>query len=204
MPGKVLALIFSLFMIAPLRAGTVLILGDSLSAGYGIADQKNWVALLDQKLRQYPGNWQTVNLSTSGDTTSNGLAKLPAALKKYKPEIVVIELGANDGLRGLSLLQMSKNLETMINMSRQSNARVVLLATKLPPNYGQQFLTRFDKAYEDLAQKYQLVFVAMFLEGVAGHREYMQNDNIHPNMAAQSKILDNVWPVIEPLIKNNN
>lgn len=182
----------------------MLILGDSLSAGYGIADQKNWVALLDQKLRQYPGNWQTVNLSTSGDTTSNGLAKLPAALKKYKPEIVVIELGANDGLRGLSLLQMSKNLETMINMSRQSNARVVLLATKLPPNYGQQFLTRFDKAYEDLAQKYQLVFVAMFLEGVAGHREYMQNDNIHPNMAAQSKILDNVWPVIEPLIKNNN
>ncbi|RAP37388.1 arylesterase [Legionella quinlivanii] len=204
MPGKVLALIFSLFMIAPLRAGTVLILGDSLSAGYGIADQKNWVALLDQKLRQYPGNWQTVNLSTSGDTTSNGLTKLPAALKKYKPEIVVIELGANDGLRGLSLAQMSKNLETMINMSRQSNARVVLLATKLPPNYGQQFLTRFDKAYEDLAQKYQLVFVAMFLEGVAGHREYMQNDNIHPNMAAQSKILDNVWPVIEPLIKNNN
>ncbi|WP_133140583.1 arylesterase [Legionella genomosp. 1] len=204
MPGKVLALIFSLFMIAPLRADTVLILGDSLSAGYGIADQKNWVALLDQKLREYPGNWQTVNLSTSGDTTSNGLAKLPAALKKYKPEIVVIELGANDGLRGLSLAQMSKNLETMINMSRQSNARVVLLATKLPPNYGQQFLTRFDKAYEDLAQKYQLVFVAMFLEGVAGHREYMQNDNIHPNMAAQSKILDNVWPVIEPLIKSNN
>ncbi|KTD52029.1 Esterase TesA precursor [Legionella quinlivanii] len=191
-------------MIAPLWAGTVLILGDSLSAGYGLADQKNWVALLDQKLRQYPGNWQTVNLSTSGDTTSNGLAKLPAALQKYKPEIVVIELGANDGLRGLSLLQMSKNLETMINMSRQSNARVVLLATKLPPNYGQQFLTRFDKAYKDLAQKYKLVFVAMFLEGVAGHREYMQNDNIHPNMAAQSKILDNVWPVIEPLIKNTN
>ncbi|KTC68810.1 Esterase TesA precursor [Legionella birminghamensis] len=190
-------------MIAPLQAGTLLIVGDSLSAGYGLADQKNWVGLLEQKLKSYPGNWKTVNISTSGDTTINGLAKLPDALEKYKPGIVVIELGANDGLRGLSIEEMSKNLETMINLSRQSGAKVVLLATKLPPNYGQQFLSRFDQAYQDLAKKYQLVFVAMFLEGVAGHREYMQNDNIHPNQAAQGKIFDNVWPVIEPLLKSN-
>lgn len=139
-------------MIAPLQAGTLLIVGDSLSAGYGLADQKNWVGLLEQKLKSYPGNWKTVNISTSGDTTINGLAKLPDALEKYKPGIVVIELGANDGLRGLSIEEMSKNLETMINLSRQSGAKVVLLATKLPPNYGQQFLSRFDQAYQDLAK----------------------------------------------------
>lgn len=176
-------------------------LGDSLSAGYGIDVQKGWVALLAKQLQQ-KGHFKVINISTSGDTTSNGLAKIHAALQKYSPKIVIIELGANDGLRGLSLPQMKNNFVTMITESQKSGAQVLLLATELPPNYGPQYLEQFKQVYTELAQTYKVALVPMFLEGIAGHDALMQKDGLHPNEQAQQKILDNVWPQLQKLITN--
>lgn len=188
-----------MFIIAPIQARTIVIIGDSLSAGYGINAQKGWVTLLSEKLQQQ-GDIKVINLSTSGDTTSNGLAKLAPALKKYTPDVVIIELGANDGLRGLSISQMQTNLETMVKDSQKSGAKVLLLATYLPPNYGSKFLQQFKNVYKDIAQNYKIVVVPMFLEGVAGHNDLMQSDGLHPNEKAQPLILENVWPHLKTML----
>lgn len=188
-----------MFIIAPIQARTIVIIGDSLSAGYGINAQKGWVTLLSEKLQQQ-GGIKVINLSTSGDTTSNGLAKLAPALKKYTPDVVIIELGANDGLRGLSISQMQTNLETMVKDSQKSGAKVLLLATYLPPNYGSKFLQQFKNVYKDIAQNYKIVVVPMFLEGVAGHNDLMQSDGLHPNEKAQPLILENVWPHLKIML----
>ncbi len=199
---KPLNLLFIFFLIiAPLQAKNIVVLGDSLSAGYGIDVQKGWVNLLAEKL-QKKGDFKVINISTSGDTTSNGLAKIHTALQKYTPKIIIIELGANDGLRGLPLSQMKNNFVTMITESQNSGAQVLLLATELPPNYGPQYLEQFKQIYTELAQNYKVALIPMFLEGVAGHDELMQKDGLHPNEQAQYKILGNVWPQLKKLIAN--
>lgn len=191
-------LFFYSLIIAPLHAKNIVIIGDSLSAGYGIDPQKGWVNLLATKLEKQD-KFKIINLSTSGDTTSNGLAKFDNALKKYEPAIIIIELGANDGLRGLSLSQMKSNLETMLKKSKAAGIKVLLLATYLPPNYGPVYTKQFNQVFQDLAITYNAALVPMFLDGVAGNTLYIQNDRLHPNEKAQPIILDNVWPKLVPL-----
>ena len=188
-----------LCIITPLHAKNIVVIGDSLSAGYGIDPQKGWVNLLSAKLKD-KGQFQVVNLSTSGDTTSNGLAKLPHALEQYKPDILIIELSANDGLRGLAISEIKNNLSSMIEQGQKTGAKVLLLGTYLPPNLGPEYLKQFNNNLKDLADHYHIAFVPMFLVGVAGHQQLMQNDGLHPNEMAQPMILNNIWPTLMPLL----
>ncbi|WED44047.1 arylesterase [Legionella cardiaca] len=204
MKANILFLFLLIFIIAPLQAKTILILGDSLSAAYGIDVRDGWVNLLREKLKTQKYDYNIVNISTSGDTTKNGLSKLPQALKTYQPEIVVIQLGANDGLRGLPTTAMKLNLEQMIKESQKINAKVLLIATKLPPNYGPSYLKKFGEVYQELATQYHISLIPMFLEGVAGKSQFMQKDGLHPNQQAQAKILTNIWPILEPLLYKLN
>lgn len=192
---------FLLFVIiAPLQAKNIVVLGDSLSAGYGIDVKKGWVHLLAETL-QKDGDYKVINISTSGDTTSNGLSKINAALQHYRPAVIIIELGANDGLRGLPVQHIKKNVALLINKSHKSGAKVLLLATDLPPNYGPQYLEQFKNIYADLARTYQVALVPMFLEGVAGHDNLLQKDGLHPNEEAQQRILENIWPHLKPMLE---
>ncbi|STX27561.1 Esterase TesA precursor [Legionella beliardensis] len=197
---KFLYILSFIFMITPLQAKTILVLGDSLSAAYGIEENQGWVSLLKERLKEESLPYQVVNYSTSGDTTRNGLAKLPEALSKHKPDIVIIELGANDGLRGLSIPELKRNLEKLIVQSQDRSAKVLLLATLLPPNYGASYLAKYKQVYVDLSQQYQTLLIPMFLEGVAGNPTWMQSDGLHPNQKAQVKILNNIWPVLKQML----
>ena len=181
-------------------AGTVLIVGDSISAGFGLDTRKGWVALLEQRLKQEGFDDKVVNASISGDTSAGGLARLPAALATHKPDGVVIELGGNDGLRGQPPAQLQQNLASMIQQSRDSGAKVLLLGMQIPPNYGKRYVEAFAKVFGDVAQKEKVPFVPFFLEGVGGHPELMQADGLHPAVAAQDKLLENVWPTLKPLL----
>ena len=181
-------------------AGTVLIVGDSISAGFGLDTRKGWVALLEQRLKQEGFDDKVVNASISGDTSAGGLARLPAALATHKPDVVVIELGGNDGLRGQPAAQLQQNLASMIQQSRDSGAKVLLLGMQIPPNYGKRYVEAFAKVFGDVAQKEKVPFVPLFLEGVGGHPELMQADGLHPAVAAQDKLLENVWPTLKPLL----
>lgn len=181
-------------------AGTVLIVGDSISAGFGLDTRKGWVALLEQRLKQEGFDDKVVNASISGDTSAGGLARLPAALATHKPDVVVIELGGNDGLRGQPPAQLQQNLASMIQQSRDSGAKVLLLGMQIPPNYGMRYVEAFAKVFGDVAQKEKVPFVPFFLEGVGGHPELMQADGLHPAVAAQDKLLENVWPTLKPLL----
>lgn len=191
-------LIFLLLFSIASYTKTILVLGDSLSAGYGIELEKDWVSLLAMRLKAQ--DYIVINLSTSGDTSSNGLAKLPGALTRYQPTIVIIELGANDALRGLPLDVLQQNLDKMIVQARAHSAKVLLLATELPPNYGPHYLQRFRQVYLELVKKYPIAFHAMFLQKVAGVPTLMQSDGLHPNQQAQEMILDNVWLKLQPLL----
>lgn len=181
-------------------AGTVLIVGDSISAGFGLDTRKGWVALLEQRLKQEGFDDKVVNASISGDTSAGGLARLPAALATHKPDVVVIELGGNDGLRGQPPAQLQQNLASMIQQSRDSGAKVLLLGMQIPPNYGKRYVEAFAKVFGDVAQKEKVPFVPFFLEGVGGHPELMQADGLHPAVVAQDKLLENVWPTLKPLL----
>jgi acyl-CoA thioesterase I len=182
---------------------TILIFGDSLSAAFGIPKEKGWVNLLAQRLKDNQLPYEVANASVSGETTAGGLSRLPAALKQFKPSIVVIELGANDGLRGLPLDAMKNNLEKMIAACKQINARVVLLGMFIPPNYGPKYTNGFKQVYLDLSQTHKTPFVPFFLDGVSGHSDLVIEDGLHPNVNAQTKLLDNVWPTFKPLLTNN-
>lgn len=198
-------LILFIAAIAPLQAKTIVVLGDSLSAAYGIDPQKGWVHLLAEKLKKEGNaNVNIINLSTSGDTTSNGLAKIEHGLKKYQPEVIIIELGANDGLLGLAIPYIKTNLETMIKISQKAGAKVLLLATTIPSNRGQKYLEQFKEIYLTLAKTYQIPVVPMFLEGVAGQDNLMQADGLHPNELAQPIILNNVWPQFKAVLETQN
>lgn len=193
-------LVLTLLLPAPSFAGTLLVVGDSLSAAYGIDVQSGWVTLLQQRLDAQGSRYKVVNASISGDTTAGGLARLPQALAAQRPEIVIIELGGNDGLRGLPLTQMKNNIAAMITKARAQGARVLLVGIYLPPNYGRQYLERFRAVYRDLAAQYSVPLVPFLLDGVATQSNLMQADGIHPTAEAQPTILENIWSHLRPLL----
>ncbi|MDG4562799.1 MAG: arylesterase [Candidatus Competibacter sp.] len=180
----------------------ILVLGDSLSAGYGIPVEKGWVSLLQRRLVERGFPYRVVNASISGDTTSGGLSRLPAALELHRPAIVVLELGANDGLRGQPPMAMSRNLSQMIERSQQAGARVLLAEMRIPPNYGPLYAQKFQATFEELAQHYAIPLIPFLLDGVAGNPALIQDDGLHPRAEAQPRILDNVWAVLEPALKS--
>jgi len=186
---------------AAAAAPTILVLGDSLSAGYGIDVRDGWVNLLAQRLRKQGYPHTVVNASISGETTAGGFTRLPAALQRHRPEVVILELGANDGLRGLSLAQTRANLESMIKAAQAAGGRVLLVGIHLPPNYGPEYTRKFRGVYDDLVRRYRLAYAPFLLEGVALTPGLMQADGLHPRASAQPRLLDNVWPYLEPLLK---
>ena len=184
---------------APAR--TVLVLGDSLSAAYGLAASQGWVALTAQKMRTTHPNWRVVNASISGETTAGGAARIAAELKRSRPTVVVVELGANDGLRGLSLQQTRANLDQIVATSARSGARVLLVGMRMPPNFGPIYTQGFEKTYVDLSKKYKTALLPFLLAPIAAERKNFQADNMHPVAAAQPRLRDHVWPSLLPLLK---
>lgn len=180
---------------------TVLVLGDSLSAEYGLNRGTGWVALLEKKLKAEKLDAAIVNASISGETTSGGRARLPALLTQHKPDIVVIELGANDGLRGQPVAAAEANLRNMVTLAQKSKAKVVLVGMRMPPNYGRAYTESFFGMYSKLAKEYKTTLVPFMLEGVAEKPALFQADRLHPNANAHPTILANIWPQLQPLVK---
>ena len=179
----------------------ILVLGDSLSAGYGIPVDQGWVARLQRRLDAEGYGYAVVNASVSGETTVGALERLPRALERHKPALVIIELGGNDGLRGLPVTELRANLEALVSGSREAGARVLLAAVRMPPNYGPQYTEKFYAVYEGVAKDLRVPWVPFFLEGIALREDLFQDDGIHPDLEAQPILLDNVWPVLKPLLK---
>ncbi len=199
---SLISILFMLLMwVSPLQAKTLLVLGDSLSAAYGIPAEQGWVHLLEQELKQREWANRVINASISGETSSGGLQRLPRLLSDYQPDLVMLELGANDGLRGTPLSVMEQNLRQLVELSRQSGAEVMLVGIRIPPNYGPQYTQRFYSIYTDLAQEYQLPLVPFLLERVALKPQFMQADGLHPTAAAQPILLQTVWPHLAPLLQ---
>jgi acyl-CoA thioesterase-1 len=185
---------------SPAAARTLLVVGDSLSAAYGMDVGSGWVALLGKRLERQKFDYQVVNASISGDTTANGLARLPGLLAAHQPAIVIIELGGNDGLRGLALEQMKHNITAMVTKARARQARVLLVGMQLPPNYGNYYIQRFRDIYREIAAEQQVGLAPFLLDGIATNRALMQPDGIHAKAKAQQKMLGNVWPHLRPLL----
>ncbi|WP_418655337.1 arylesterase [Acinetobacter ursingii] len=180
------------------EAKTILIVGDSISAGYGINPEQGWVQLLQKRLdQQYPKQHKVVNASVSGETTSGALARMPKLLQNYKPDVVVIELGGNDALRGQPPQMIQKNLGQLVQQSQQAKAKVLLFGMKIPPNYGTAYSQAFENNYKVISQQYKIKLLPFFMQGIAGHKDLMQNDQIHPNAKAQSILLNNAYPYIK-------
>ena len=196
-------ILLGLTLISPAQAQdlnkpTLLITGDSLSAEYGISRGSGWVALLTSRLQKEGSNWEVMNASISGETTSGGLTRLPKLLSQKKPKLVIIELGANDALRGLPLAETEKNIRTMVELSKKSGAEVLLVGMRIPPNYGQEYTQQFAQRYVRIAKSQQVALLPFFLEGGAQRNELFQADRIHPNEAAQSIMFQNVWTALAP------
>jgi acyl-CoA thioesterase-1 len=181
-------------------ASTVLVVGDSISAGLGLETSQGWVNLMQKRLQEGGFEQKVVNASISGDTSAGGLARLPALLAEHKPSLVIIELGGNDGLRGQAPAQLQQNLASMVEQSQKAGAKVLLLGMRLPPNYGERYNKAFAAAFSNLATEKQVPLVPFFLEGVGGVPELMQADGIHPTASAQTRLLDNAWPAVKPLL----
>ncbi|WP_353156012.1 arylesterase [Herminiimonas fonticola] len=179
---------------------TILVLGDSLSAEYGLARGEGWVNLLQKKLATEKITAPIINASISGETTSGGKARLPSLLAKHQPAIVVIELGANDALRGLSLAATQENLRAMIKSAKTAKAKILLIGMQIPPNYGSDYTKQFSALFPKLAQETKSSLVPFMLQGVADKTELFQADRIHPNAEAHPRILDNIWPQLKPLL----
>jgi acyl-CoA thioesterase-1 len=179
-------------------ARTILVLGDSLSAAYGIPQSSGWVSLLGERLKQRRSDYTVVNASISGETTAGGAARIGKALAS-KPAIVVVELGGNDGLRGLPVTEMKKNLAAIVQASKREGARVVLVGMQLPPNYGVPYVNQFRAAFGEVAKNERVAFVPLLLEGL-DKREYFQADNLHPTAAAQPILLENVWKKLAAMV----
>jgi len=193
-----------LMMCLPLAAsagGTILIYGDSLSVGYGLSQDAGWPTLLQARLKQKAMDYTVANAGTSGETTSGGAARIAVALKAHQPKVVIVALGANDGLRGLPLAQMRANLANIVRASQKAGSRVLLVGMRLPPNYGERYTRQFAQVYVDLAREYKTALAPFLLEGVADRRELFQEDNMHPTAKAQPVILDNVWKALAPMLK---
>lgn len=181
-------------------AETVLVVGDSISAAFGLEIEQGWVSLLEKRLARQDESHDVINASISGDTTAGGLSRLPRLLAEHDPDVVVLELGGNDGLRGQPPLQMKQNLAAMIERSRDSGAEVVLLGMRMPPNLGARYTEAYAEAFDSLAEEADVAYVPFFLEGVGGVPGLMQHDGVHPMAQAQERLLDNAWEALEPLL----
>ena len=179
----------------------ILIYGDSLSAGYGLAQAQGWGSLLQKKLTAEHYPYTVVNASISGETTSGGSTRFAATLTKFKPTIIILELGANDGLRGLPIQSMAQNLNNMIVLGKKSKAKILLIGMKIPPNYGPKYTASFSQTYLKLSQQHQVALVPFMLENIAAKPSLIQDDGLHPNTLGQPLILYNIWPKLKPLLK---
>ena len=190
--------------VAPAQGATrtLMVFGDSLSAAYGISPSQGWVNLLGERIARAGLPWKVVNASVSGETTDGGLRRLGEDLKRHKPDLVLVELGANDALRGQPLATTRKNLETMIRLSREARAEPVLIGLMIPPNYGIEYAREFSQLYSGTAKKERVAIVPFLLEGIVERRDLFQPDQLHPTASAQGMILDTVWKVVEPLLKS--
>jgi acyl-CoA thioesterase-1 len=178
----------------------ILVLGDSLSAAYGMRVEQGWVSLLQERMRSSGYGYRVVNASASGETTGGALARLPRALEKHRPAVVIIELGGNDGLRGLPIKDVRSNFDSLVRLSRKAGARILLVGMRIPPNYGPAYTQAFHDMFGEVASRHQVPLVPFFLDGIALDDALMQEDGLHPNAAAQPRLLDQVWPKLLPLL----
>jgi acyl-CoA thioesterase I len=182
---------------------TILVMGDSLSAAYGIRPEQGWVALLAQRLQAQGYGYELVNASVSGETSGGGLQRLPRALQLHQPGMVILELGANDGLRGLQVAETKENLMKMVQLSQNAGARVLLVGIRIPPNYGPRYANEFAEIYPELAKQFHLPLVPFLLEKVALDPTLMQDDGLHPNARGEPLVLETLWQGLGPLLKKN-
>lgn len=180
---------------------SILVLGDSLSAAYGIAAARGWVALLGERVARERPDYRVVNASVSGETSAGGRARMAGELARHRPAVVIVELGGNDGLRGLTPAQMKDNLAAIVSSAQQAGARVLLVGMKVPPNYGPEYAERFERVFAEVQKRYRTALVPFLLEGFAERRELFQADGIHPTEEAQPLILERIWPALAPLLK---
>ncbi|WP_421706071.1 arylesterase [Alloalcanivorax xenomutans] len=194
-------LLVILLFLAPLlgRAQGIVVLGDSISAGYGLQETEGWVHLLGQRLVSQCSAMPVINASVSGETSDGGVSRLPALLERHQPDVLVLELGGNDGLRGLPPSRLAGNLEKMVSLGQQAGARVVLLGMRIPPNYGRAYTERFEAVFKQVAENNALPWVPFFLDGVVEAGQ-IQGDGIHPTAEAQPTLLDNAWPVLREVL----
>jgi acyl-CoA thioesterase-1 len=184
------------------EAPVILVFGDSISAGYGLAHvEQGWVELLKTRLKAQGYGYQVVNASVSGETTAGGLARLPRALELHHPQIVVIELGGNDGLRALPIAQMRANLARMIDLAAAAGAKILLLGMRMPPNYGLEYTEQFSASFSDIAREKKIPLMPFLFNDIAQSQSLLQDDDIHPNALGQPKLLENVWPRLVPLLR---
>lgn len=201
---SVFLVLFLAFNAHSAEAPTVLIFGDSLSAGYGIDVDQSWATLLQSRLEAQGYEHRVVNASISGETTEGGVAGIQSALDSFRPVLVILELGGNDGLRGLPPARMQANLEKIVRASEAAGAAVVLLGIRIPSNYGPRYRDEFENAFRDVAASCKIRWIEFFMEGIAENPELMQDDGIHPNAAAQPRLLDNAWPIVRAALDNVN
>ncbi|WP_306602454.1 arylesterase [Azonexus sp.] len=199
---RLVLFLFALFLAAPsaIAAKTIMVMGDSLSAGYGIRPEQAWPSLLDRRLNEKRLDYNVVNLSISGETTAGGQSRMVEAIRKYQPSIVILALGSNDGLRGLPLGQIRGNLDAMVDSAKKSGARVLVAGMRLPPNYG-PYADQFLQSFVDIAKTKQTALLPFLLEPVATRADLFQADQLHPTAEAQPLLLDHVWPKLQPLLK---
>jgi acyl-CoA thioesterase-1 len=182
-------------------AGTILVYGDSLSAAYGIGQKEGWVTLLEERLKQRRLDYSVANASISGETTSGGVTRIDDALARFKPDVVIVALGGNDGLRGLPVPEMKANLERIVRAAQARKAKVLVAGMRMPPNYGQKYNQEFQRAFADVAKELRTGYVPFLLDSVGDQRDLFLSDQIHPSAQAQPLILDTVWKGLEPLLK---
>jgi len=195
------AVIVSLMSMTAMAKPVIIVLGDSISAGYGIEVEEGWVALLQKKLIESNSDYSISNASISGDTSAGGLARIDPILTTHKPAIVLLQLGANDGLRGLSPVQMKNNLAEIVHRTQKAGSKVILLGMKIPPNYGKRYVDMFYNVYPQLAKELDIPFVPFILEDIALDKDLMQADGLHPNAKAQPILADKIEPYLFPLLK---
>lgn len=201
LPSLIIVLMIALFAAPAASAATILVFGDSLSAGYGLARGEDWPQLLAQRLQQKKTDYTVANASISGETTLGGANRIDNALRTHRPAIVILALGANDALRGTDLAAMRRNLERMIDAAQRTHARVILVGMRIPPNYGPVYTEKFQATFREVAKTRRVPLVPFLLEGFADKRDYFLPDNLHPTAAAQPVILETIWKPLTPLLK---
>lgn len=200
--NKYVACVLLSLLALPALAQNILLVGDSISAAYGLEIEQGWVRMLEQRLAERKQPYTVINASVSGDTTAGGLARLPALLEQHEPALVLIELGGNDGLRALPIDYLQQNLSAMVQLAQQAGAKVILLGMRIPPNYGPRYTDAFERVFGDVADEHSVPLVPFLLEGVGGVDGMIQSDGVHPTAAAQSILLDNVWPKISQWLRS--